>query len=549
MNFSEGVLCFFEILNEISDNYIYICNMKTGTFRYAKHLVELFDLPGEILRDPLPVWKNIVHPQDWEKFYQSNINLGKDGHDDHFVEFRAKTYDGEYIWLKCCGKVVRDESGEPFMFSGIMTELGQTSKKDSLTNLYTQEVFQEKTKEKCHETSDFAMIEMDIDDLKVFNEMYDRITGDFIINRVAELIQETVSEDVRVYKLGANSFSLLVDNTTEEEVREIYRKAQLRIEQEPSLQALDYPVQISAGCAFYLKDAEDEEELIKNCELALQYAKESGKNRLIYFSLDVWEARKRGFALRKCLDRSVRNEFAGFKLNYQLQVDAETGEFKGAEALLRWECEELGRISPLEFIPHLEKSGLIVPVGLWVFAEAVRACGKWLEYRPDFTVSINVSHLQITGSDFVGDIKRIIEEEGVHPSHIILELTESCMVENTESLKNTLRQLHSLGFQIAIDDFGTGYSSLGLLKTIQADVVKIDKLFIQDIRSSQSEQIFIRSITDLCHSMGMSVVQEGVEEERDMDILRPMGIDYIQGFLYSRPQEEEKISEQLKRRD
>lgn len=546
MNFNEGVECFFEILNEISDNYIYMCDMKTGTFRYAKHLVDVFNLPNEVIQNPFPIWKSIIHPQDWQRFLQSNTEIGKNGNDNHFVEFRAKTYDGEYIWLKCCGKVIRDENEEPFMFAGIMTELGPTNKKDSFETTYTRDAFYKKTKEKCQGTAEFAMIKIDIDNLKIFNEIYGRITGDFIIGRVSELIQEVVGEKIRVYKLEANSFYLLLDNVAE--VGKIYQETQFLIEQEASLKVLDYPVQISAGCAYYPKDADNDKNLTKNCELALQYAKENGKNRLVYFSSRIRNARIHNFELQKYLDRSVRNDFAGFKLNYQLQMDTETGVFKGAEALLRWESETLGSISPLEFIPILEKNGLIVPVGLWTIRKAMRDAQIWLEYCPDFSVSINVSLLQITRSDFISDIKQLLKEEGVSPSHIILELTESCMVENLEYLKNVLGELHELGFKIAIDDFGTGYSSLGLLKLIQADVVKLDKIFLQDIANSRSEQTFIRTITELCHSMGMEVVQEGVEEERDMDILRPMGIDYIQGFLYSRPQDDEKILEYLKRK-
>lgn len=550
MNFNEGVVCFFEILNEVSDNYIYMCDMRTGTFRYSKHLVDIFPLPGEVLHDALSVWKEIVHPQDWERFYQSNLAIGKDGNDSHAVEFRGKTYDGEYIWLRCSGKVVRDEKGEPFLFGGIMAELGQKNKRDALLNLYTREAFLTKTDLKCTESdsTQFAMIHIDIDDLKVFNEVYDRVTGDFVIKKVEDLVQEIVAENSLVYTLEANRIGILIDNVTKELVSKFYQQVQLRIAEEPSLRALEYPVRVSAGCAFYPQDADNGKTLVKNCEQALQYAKENGKNRLVYFSTEILAARKRRFALRKYLDRSVRTHFVGFQLYYQPQVDTETGAIWGTEALLRWECEELGMLSPLEFIPILEETELIIPVGLWVLRKAMQDCQKWLAYNPDFMVSVNVSPLQIMGSDFITEVKNLIAEEELSPSHVILELTESCMVENTELLKSVLVQLHDMGFQVAIDDFGTGYSSLGILRTLQADVVKIDKIFIRDILNNQLDRAFIHSITELCHSIGMKVLQEGVEEENELAILQPMGFDYLQGFLFGRPQKAAQITEQLSRK-
>ena len=549
MDFNEGVACYFEILNEISDNYIYICDMKTGTFRYCKHLVDVFQLPGEVITDALPVWKEIIHPQDWERFYQSNTDIGKNGNDFHAVEFRARAYDGEYIWLKCTGKVVRDKSGEPFLFAGIMTELGRKNKRNSQTNLYTRETFRNQVRLRCKETggSCFAVVEMDIDNLKIFNEVYDRVTGDFIIKRVTELIQEFFVKNARVYKLEANRIGILMDDATREEVNKIYHQIQSRLTEEPSLRTLDYPVGVSAGCAFYPEDADDEENLLRNCELALQYAKENGKNRLDYFSTSIWDARKRRLELYKYLDRSVRTDFKGFRLNYQPQVDAKTGVIKGVEALLRWECEELGAISPMEFIPVLEESRLIVPVGLWVLRKAMTACREWLCDNPDFLVSVNVSLLQITGSDFVADVKKLIAEEKISPSNIILELTESCMVENAELIKRVINQLRSFGFKTAIDDFGTGYSCLGILKTLRVDIVKIDKIFVRDTLSSQTDKAFIQYITELCHGIGMKVLQEGVEEEKEAALLQMIGVDYIQGFLFGRPQEETQITEQLKK--
>lgn len=550
MNFQDGVLSIFDTLTEVSDNYIYIGDMKTGVFRYSPHQVNVFRLPDEVVEKPLEAWKEIVHPQDWDAFYQSNLAAGKDGNDLHSVEFRARTYDGEYIWLKCRGRVMRDGNGEPMMIVGIMTELGQKNKSGSLKNLRAREVFEKRIKaESRKQDAQFAILKIDIDNLKIFNEMYNRVTGDFIIQKVTALVKKVFDEKAcqraYAYKLEANLLGVMIKNTTREEISALYSEIQIQISRELSLKAFDYPVHVSAGCVFYPEDTAEYPNLIPYGELALHEAKDLGRNRLVFYSAPMLDNRKRRFELFKYLDRSIKNHYQGFEVHYQPQIDAKSRKIKGVEALLRWRCAERGSVSPVEFVPVLEESGLIIPVGLWVIRKVIADCREWIAAQPDFMVSINVSLIQITDSDFITDVKKIVEAERISPANIILELTESSMIENTEVLKNALAQLRALGFKIAIDDFGTGYSSLGILKTLRADVVKIDKIFVQDILSNREDKIFIETITTLCHCIGMKVLLEGVETEDEFAAVKPMGLDYIQGYLFGRPQEAARITERL----
>ena len=220
-------------------------------------------------------------------------------------------------------------------------------------------------------------------------------------------------------------------------------------------------------------------------------------------------------------------------------------QIKGVEALLRWQCQELGKVSPVEFIPILEESGLIIPVGLWVIKKAIQACSKWVVYDPEFSVSINVSALQMLNSDFVKDVKKVLKKEKLAPKNIVLELTESYMVRNMDLLRTIFEQLRELGFKIAMDDFGTGYASLEILKTVPADIVKIDQTFVRDIKISKFDKTFIRFIAQICHDVDIEVLLEGIETEEEFNVVEPMELDYIQGFLFGRPQSEEEITNKL----
>ena len=537
----------YEALLESTDDYIYICDMKTGVFRYSPAQVKDFALPGEIIENPLVIWRERVHPDDWPAFYESSRQIAEGENDFQSIEFRAKKRSGEYVWLKCRGQVVRDGQGQPDLLAGVIVRLGHKQKIDALTNLYVREelkkAFTLKIKDRAIEN--LAVMTIDIDNLKLINEMYGRTAGDYLIKKVAELIQESLYFGMGLYKLDGNQFGVLIGNSSEEEIEEMYRKIQQKIQQEETFKLYEFPIQVSAGCAIYARGELEYDEIVQHVDYALQYAKENGRNRLEFFSRSIFESKIRTLEILKYLQRSVQNDFQGFELYYQPQIYADSKQIKGVEALLRWQCPELGAVSPAETIPVLEESRLIIQVGLWVMREAMRAAENWRRQEPNFSVSINVSARQILESDFVEDVKAMLAKEHLTPENIVLELTESCMIKNKDSLRNIFARLRKLGFKIAMDDFGTGYASLGILKSAPSDIVKIDRMFVSGIKDSSFDKTFIRFITEICHNINVEVVLEGVETEDEARIVEPMNLDYIQGFLYGRPQSESSITEKI----
>lgn len=243
------------------------------------------------------------------------------------------------------------------------------------------------------------------------------------------------------------------------------------------------------------------------------------------------------------LNESINDDFSGFEIDYQPQVDSNTLQVKGVEALLRWKCPALGFVSPSEFIPILEDSKMILQVGLWLIRRAANDCKAWLDPCPDFTVSVNVSSVQFLNSDFINALEQILMEEDFPRENLIIELTESYVVSNIKLLQENFAHLRKRGIKVAMDDFGTGYSSLGILKQAPADIVKIDRIFVRDILNSTFDVTFIKFIVSMCHNVGIKVCLEGIETEEEYALVSEMGIDYQQGYLFGRPMKADKILE------
>ncbi|MDV9763667.1 c-di-GMP phosphodiesterase PdcA [Clostridioides difficile] len=547
-NFDYNSTLLYDALIRGTDEYIYICNMKTGVFRYSPSQVELFDLPGEIVENPLIYWEKIVHPEDWNRFYKSNTEIGKNQMDYHTVEFRAKNRSGEYIWLRCRGQLMRDEFGEPSIFAGIMTQLGKQNKIDSLTQLLNyhefMSVFEDKISNPMIEK--LCIVLLNIDDFKNVNEMYDRDFGDNIIKTLAQSIQSILPDNAELYKLDGDEMGILVDNVEENEILTLYDQIQNMIIHLQLWRKYGLNITISAGCVIYPKHGDTVKELYKCASYSLQYAKEHGKNRLVFFSQEILKNKMYSLEMMRDLKASINDDFRGFSLRFQPQVDTESHKIIGVEVLLRWTNDKCKAISPLEFIPILEENDMINIVGAWVLRMALRTFRKWIDYYPFFKVSVNVSAVQILEDTFIEDIVKIIDDENFPYQNLVLELTESHTVQNMSILQFKFKALQDLGIYIAMDDFGTGYSSLEVLKFSPIDIVKIDRVFVKDILKSKFDATFIHFIVAICHDVGIKVCLEGVETQEEYDLVKQIKPDYIQGYLFGKPQTATEIFDLLK---
>lgn len=533
----------YHALVRSTDDFIYVCDMKTGVFHYSPQQVAEFELPGEIVENPLPFWKELIHPDDWERFKKVNMELGKCEKDSHLIEFRARNRRGEYIWLRCRGQLMRDPEGDPALFAGIMTPLGRQNKVDPLTQLLNRSQFVNDLNRMMKEdmVEQMAVMVLDVDSFRRINEVFDRKFGDQMLKDLGRIILGILPGNAALYRMEKDKMGVILENGSAEECMELYRAIQKTLKNLREWRQNKVTVGISGGCAMYPADGVTVDELCRYADYALQYAKSHGKNRLEIFSKQILEGKKRSLSLMYSLQKAVIQDYEGFSLYYQPQVDARTCRITGVEALLRWKDETGHPVSPAEFIPVMEENGMIIPVGMWVMRTALEAGRLWVKEDPLFTVSVNVSALQILEEDFTAVLKQTVEEKEFPYQNLIIELTESCMAKNLCMFEERFEELRALGIRVAMDDFGTGYSSLELLKTAPVDIVKIDRGFVRNILNSTFDAAFISFVVAICHDAGIKVCLEGVETAVEYEFLKERDLDSFQGYCFGRPVPENEI--------
>lgn len=539
----------YEALVNSSDDFIYFCDMKTGLFRYPPAQVEMFDLPGEIVGDTLSHWKKIVHPEDWERFYKSNMEIGEDKADYHSIEFRARKRSGEYTWIRCKGQLIRDEYGKPSFFAGIMKLLGQQNKVDPLTQLLNHAEFMKAVERNIQDemVEQMAVILLDIDDFHQINELYSRSLGDEVLKILSQAIQAILPDNAALYRMEKDCMGIILENGDTLQAEYLYRMIQKHIMRMREWQQKKLTIEVSAGCSMYPHDGKNPEELYRYAAFTLQEAKKQGKNQLLFFSDEILENKSRFIRLVRQLREDVSRNYRGFYVDYQPQADTKTKEIVGVEALMRWRDIQGKLVSPGEFIPVMEENAMIYNAGLWMIQKVLKDSKEWIAIRPNFTVSVNISALQLLEDSFLEDLYRVIEEEKFPFENLILELTESYTVKNMNTFWKKFSRLRERGIRIAIDDFGTGYSSLGVLKNAPIDIVKIDKTFVKDILRSHFDATFISFVVAICHEANIAVYQEGVETEEEYHFLHNMKLDCIQGYYFGKPMSKQYITEKLQK--
>jgi diguanylate cyclase (GGDEF)-like protein len=380
-----------------------------------------------------------------------------------------------------------------------------------------------------------AVLILDLDHFKNINDTLGHTFGDRFLKRVAERLTGCLRASDTVARLGGDEFAVLLPEVEEVvDVTGVAEKIMAVLRAPVMLDEQELFVSASIGSSIYPDDGDDAETLLKNADSAVQRAKQIGRdNHQFYSPLMNAKASKRlqlGNALRRALEREE------FLLHYQPQVDMESGKIIGVEALVRWRHPGLGVVSPAEFIPLAEETGLILPIGEWVLREACLQTRNWHDAGfPPVRISVNLSNRQFNQEGLVDSIMEVLRETRLEPQHLALELTESGFMHNEEGAIATLRTLKEKGVQVSIDDFGTGYSSLRYLKRFPIDELKIDRSFVRDVTSDHDDAAIVGAIIAMGNSLRLKVVAEGVETPEQLDFLREKGCSVMQGFYLSRP--------------
>lgn len=406
---------------------------------------------------------------------------------------------------------------------------------DVLTGLPNRNKFRKHLNEVLSQSTDqkHAILFLDLDRFKIINDSKGHTVGDQLLQSVAKRIESAINNKGMVSRQGGDEFIILLENKDTEKVIEVAKNILREFATPFDVDHLEFFVTPSIGISMYPADGEDEETLIKNADTAMYLAKERGKNNYQFYSSKLAELAAQKMDIEKWLRRALeKNEL---KINYQPQIDLETNEIIGVEALLRWHHPEKGIIAPADFIPLAEETGLIVPIGMWVLKEVCLQNKKWQEegIKP-IPIAVNISVRQIQDEEFIESVTRILDEVGLNPNLLDLEITESIM-QDIEKSTNVLNQLKKMGMKISIDDFGTGYSSLSYLKHLPIDSIKIDKSFVDDIINHSTKGEMVKTIIDMGHNLNFNVIAEGIEKKEQVEFLKQNQCNIGQGYFYSKP--------------
>jgi diguanylate cyclase (GGDEF)-like protein len=421
---------------------------------------------------------------------------------------------------------------------------------DSLTDLPNRSLFNERLRHALHQGTRYnrgiAVMFIDMDRFKVVNDSLGHGAGDRLLQDCAKRLTECLRESDTVARLGGDEFVVMVENfTAPKDAIAIAQKILTGLARPFFVDGQEFLMSASIGISTFPDDGKDAETLLKNADIAMYRAKDQGRNNYQFYSAQMNKHTFERLAMESSLRRALERD--EFLLHYQPKLDLRTGAIAGVEALIRWKHPDWGMVSPAQFIPLAEESGLIVQIGEWVLKTACDQSRAWREQGiPPMRVAVNLSARQFTQKTLVSDVAKTIAQSGLTPDCLELEITESLVMHNPEGAAETLHKLKAMGITLSIDDFGTGYSSLAYLKRFPIDCVKVDRSFIKDIPAEADDMAITKGIIALGHSLRLKVVAEGVETKEQQDFLRSNDCDEMQGFLFSKPLPADEVTALLK---
>ena len=515
-------------LGESTDDYLFLWEFERNYIHFFGPVNRRFNLA--LTEDNLCTvadWSAIVYEKDRPLLLEdlTQVRLGKKL--EHNMEYRLLDRNGNRVWISCRGRSQLDDAGRPVMMIGRLSDAALSQKVDPLTNALNAVKLPEDLTDALSARQPGFLLLVGVDNLKTINIRHGRETGNRILCLVAECLEEEAANRRRVYRLNGDCFAAILSQVDKAEAERIYNRVGERLSMYCTL---------SAGVAAYHgRPGEDANIICQYAEAALDRAKRLGKNNLAFFSQADYEQRLSTIELQEELQSSVRQNFQGFHLCYQPQIRSRTYGIFGAEALLRYTSPSRGEVSPSEFIPILEQSGLICPVGLWVLEQALAQCRVWRGQLPQLHISVNISYAQLSQESIAQSVLDALAHSGLPGEALTLEVTESMQLQDYPIFNKIFYQWKTAGIGISVDDFGTGYSSLGYLKSLEIDEIKIDRCFVSGIQHSAYNYRLLSNMVELARQAQIRVCCEGVENQEELAVLEKLRPDLLQGFLFGRP--------------
>ncbi len=556
---AEEKLRLWQRALESSVNAITITDATQANFPYVYVNPAFERITGYSAAEALGKNGRFLQNQDTDQPELEHIRHAVKEQRDGRALLRNYRKDGSLFWNELYISPVRNDAGQVTHYIGIQNDvterkqyeeqLAYQSAHDTLTGLPNRNLAQDRIAQGIifaqRTNRQLALLFIDLDNFKLINDSLGHNMGDQLLQAVAQRISDCVRGGDTVARLGGDDFAvILTDVSQEEDISRLAHKILAAIAEPVMVDSRQLTVTCSIGVSLYPRDGGDAFTLLKNADAAMYRAKEQGRNSIQYYTAEINSRVFQRLMLENSLRVALeRNEFA---LHYQPQVSLLSGQVSGMEALLRWRHPELGMVSPANFIPLAEETGLIIPIGTWVLHTACKQTKAWHDAGlPPVRVAVNLSARQ-----FRENIPQLVEqalaESGLPPQFLELEITESVAMQHAESTEQTLLALRDMGVRLSIDDFGTGYSSLSYLKRFPINKLKLDQSFVRDIIADPDDAAISMAIIALAHGLKLDVIAEGVETESQLSFLRQHGCDAIQGYLFSRPVASEQMEQLLR---
>lgn len=516
-------------------NYVYLCNMQTNVSRWSKNAVDYFGLPGEYMLDAATIWEKYIHPEDREA-YRKDIELVFSGKKEkHEMEYRARNKDGKYVVCTCQGTLLKGKNGDADLFAGTLFNHGIIDGVDPITGLHNQREYARLIDKMIENKLKACILLIGINDFSRVNVIYGNHFGDEVLRIFASKLRKLISGSIRVFRIEGVKFAICLRHGNKEKLKTLYDEIKEIAKKDIYLENVHVPLTLSSG-AVIIDNLNVNKNWIRNgVEYALSQSKHEKQGELVFWGEGVQDYDERRLQLYYELNQSLVHDFQGYFLNYQPLIDTESEQIIGVEALLRWQNEEFGVVSPARFIEWLEMDPSFIELGWWIFRQVIQDIKPFVDKNPHFFVNVNITAKQLSHLEFGHQLVSILDEFDFPHQSLCLELTERCRKLNYTLLKDKLVYLHEKNILIAMDDLGTGSASLELVLELPIQMVKIDMAMIQNIASKPTNQLFVSSIVETTNKLAIKSCLEGIEFEKDYEYLKTLHASYYQGYYFSKP--------------
>ncbi|WP_069998581.1 bifunctional diguanylate cyclase/phosphodiesterase [Cellulosilyticum sp. I15G10I2] len=546
---------------EGSNDAIWDWNLLTGDYYISARGAKILGLSENELMD-LSTWNSFLYPEDKASFEHFHAGFHHEPDSYREFQFRIIGKSGEIRWLFCRGKGILDQSNRLIRVSGFYTDITERIKAeesinqlayyDVLTGLpnramlfqYLEKLFTSPNSAVTNNISG-TLLFIDLDDFRTINDTKGHVVGDQMLVQVAKDLKAEIKCDI-ITRIGGDEFVIIQKDCDDAQAIKLSNEIINVIRAPKVLNGYEFNLSCSIGISLFPKDGSDIDTLLMKADTAMYKAKDHGKNQFKFFEQSMNDQIVHKISMHHDIRQGLLNK--EFILFYQPQVEVETGKVVGVEALVRWQHPTLGLLSPIHFIELAEETGLIIPLGEYILRTACAQSTEWEKtgYK-NISMSVNISAKQFNKKTLVDDILKIIDETQMRTDLLNLEVTETVAMENLESSIAIMNSLKEKGIVFSLDDFGIGYSSLTYLKTMPFNYLKIDKQFVQSVQHDNYEEVVIKAIIEIAHSMNLTVIAEGIETKDQLQPLINYKCDHVQGYYFSPPLPKNEVEKLLMR--